>query len=173
MEPYLKGKFMEDIFQKNSESLLHQDKLVFPNQSILFAEGEQSNYLYIIKEGIVLLLKNENKKLKKLEVLGPQDIIGLNSLIKDCLHENTAISLSKVELMKIKKTEVNTILSKCAPWISDLLKVISQRLETTYKIINEHNIEEDLYLDKETHNFEESRALFLLDDYLEQKGLSN
>lgn len=169
MEPYLKGKFMEDIFQKNS----NQDKLIFPNQSILFAEGEQSNFLYIIKEGVVLLLKNKNKKLKKMEILGPQDIIGLNSLIKDSLHENTALSLSKVEVIKIKKTEIKTILSKCSPWIFDLLKMISQRLEATYKIIIEHNIEEDLYLDKGTYNFDESRALFLLEDYLEKKGVNN
>ena len=115
MEPYLKGKFMEDIFQKNS----NQDKLIFPNQSILFAEGEQSNFLYIIKEGVVLLLKNKNKKLKKMEILGPQDIIGLNSLIKDSLHENTALTLSKVEVIKIKKTEIKTILSKCSPLCTD------------------------------------------------------
>jgi CRP-like cAMP-binding protein len=147
----------------------NEDKLVFQSGSILFAEGEKSHFLYLIKRGKVLLVKENNKSLKKVDTLGPQEIIGLTSLVKDCLHENTAFSIGQVEVIKIKKTEIKAVLSKCAPWVFNLIKTISERLEKTNKLMTEHNIlEEEKFLDNDSLELNEADFFFLLSDYREK-----
>jgi len=160
---------MDDLLPKNFSRMENQETLVFQSGSILFAEGEDSHFLYLIKRGKVLLVKEKNKSLKKVDVLGPQEIIGLNSLVKDCLHENTAFSIGQVEVVKIKKTEIKAVLSKCSPWVFNLIKTIGERLEKTNKLMIEHNIlEDEKYLNNDSLKLNEADFFFLLSDYREK-----
>jgi len=135
---------MNNLFQENFEDIIQEDKLIFNNGEILFSEGSPSHFLYLIKSGKVLLAKEENEKLRKVEIMGKKDIIGLNSLIIDKDHEYTSFSIGRVEVIKIKKSEIKGILAKCEPWLIDLMKVICGRLNKTIEILENHNLLEEI-----------------------------
>ena len=135
---------MNNLFQENFEDIIQEDKLIFNNGEILFSEGSPSHFLYLIKSGKVLLAKEENEKLRKVEIMGKKDIIGLNSLIIDKDHEYTSFSIGRVEVIKIKKSEIKGILAKCEPWLMDLMKVICGRLNKTIEILENHNLLEEI-----------------------------
>ena len=161
---------MKNLYQEDSDSLIQEGRLIFGNGDILFAEGDPSHYLYLIKSGKVLLVKEENMNLKKIEIMGKKDIIGLNSLIIDKEHEYTSVSIGRVEVIKIKKSEVKGILGKCEPWVMDLMKVICDRLNKTSEVLESHNL-------LEKNNFQNDESIGLtteeiynsLDDYRKKK----
>ena len=56
---------MSNLFQESSDGLLEEEKLTFGNGEVLFSEADQSNFIYLIKRGKVLLTKEEKGTLRK------------------------------------------------------------------------------------------------------------
>ena len=164
---------MNNLFQENFDDIAQEDKLIFNNGEVLFSEGDPSYFLYLIKSGKVLLAKEENGKLRKVEVMGKKDIIGLNSLIIDKDHEYSSFSLGRVEVIKIKKSEIKGILGKCEAWLMDLMKVICSRLNKTVEVLENHNLLEKInFIDEDLGGLTTEELHSSLDNYREGKGKS-
>ena len=56
----------------NSE---HEQIVKFKKNSVVFAEGEASSYLYIIKSGKIRIVKEDGKRLIPISTLGKQEFI--------------------------------------------------------------------------------------------------
>ena len=164
---------MNNLFQENFDDIAQEDKLIFNNGEVLFSEGDPSYFLYLIKSGKVLLAKEENGKLRKVEVMGKKDIIGLNSLIIDKDHEYSSFSLGRVEVIKIKKSEIMGILGKCEAWLMDLMKVICSRLNKTVEVLENHNLLEKInFIDEDLGGLTTEELHSSLDNYRGGKGKS-
>ena len=161
---------MNNLYQEGSDNVIQEGKLIFGNGDVLFAEGDPSHYLYLIKSGKVLLVKEENMSLKKIEIMGKKDVIGLNSLIIDKDHEYTSFSIGRVEVIKIKKSEIKGILGKCEPWLMDLMKAICDRLNATIEVLKNHNLlEKNNFQDNESFGLTTEELYTSLDDYREKR----
>ena len=161
---------MNNLYQEDSDSLIEEGKLIFGNGEVLFSQGDPSHFLYLIKSGKVLLAKEENGNLRKIEIMGKKDIIGLNSLIIDKDHDYTSFSIGRVEVIKIRKSEIKGILSKCEPWLMKLMKVICSRLDKTIDVLEHHNILENInFQDDDLNNLTNEDFYSSLNEYREKK----
>ena len=164
---------MSSLYQENSDLFIQEDKLIFSNGEVLFSEGDPSHYLYLIKSGKVLIAKEEKGNIRKIETIGKKEIIGLNSLIIDKDHDHTSFSIGRVEVIKIKKSEVKGILSKCDPWLMDLMKVICDRLNKTTEILESHNLLEEINFHDDDLGGLTTEDLYLsLENYRDKKNKS-
>ena len=163
---------MNNLFQENSDDISEEDKIIFNNGEVLFSQGDPSNYLYLIKKGKVLIAKEEKGTLRKIEVLAKKEIVGLNSLISDVGHEYTAFAIGRVEVVKIKKSEIKGILKKCEPWIMDLMRVICGRLNKTVEVLESHHLLEKLnFQDDELGDLSSEDLYMNLNEYRERKNI--
>jgi CRP-like cAMP-binding protein len=162
---------MSNLFQGSSDGLLEEEKLIFGNGNILFSEGDLSNYLYLIKKGKVLLVKEEKGHLRKIEILKNKEIIGLSSLISDKKQVYTSFAVGRVEVIKVKKSEIKGILAKCEPWLMNLMKVICDRLNKTIEILENHHLLEEInFQDDDLGGLSTEELYINLENYREEKG---
>ncbi len=94
----------------------------------IIKEGDASDAMYIIKSGNVKVVKDG----KELAQLGPSDFFGEIGLITGQKRTADIIAETDVELMELKKEDVDTIVTKY-PEVLDILKeYIHQRTSDTF-----------------------------------------
>lgn len=142
---------------------------------IIFCEGEPSAYLYLIVSGHIRVVKlADDGKVIPLVVLGPKEILGEMSMFNDSPRSATAIAMDKLELVRIKKSDVRKALDKCPEWATDVLLTISDRLRHADNILREHNIEdESRNVGPELTNQEAVKIRNLILDYKKKHGLAD
>lgn len=134
--------------------------------TVVFAEGEASKYLYIIKQGHIHLLKTNGQHLVVVKNCKEKEILNEVSILTNTPLEFTAIAKNDVELVLIDQKDILTVLNEGPSWIPDILKTLCERLVSTHEIIEEHNLmagekNPDTVLNKE----EESKYLSALSEY--------
>ncbi len=107
---------------------------------ILFSEGEPSTFLYIIKSGKVLLVREQGDHLIPLSLVGGGEFIGEISIFTDEPRSASAVIQEDTQLYLIKKSEIKSIVKSCPEWISDIMETLCTRLKDTSDILREHRL---------------------------------
>ena len=109
---------------------------------ILFQEGDHAGSIVIVVEGQCKAMRYTSEGMELIvEMFGKCDIMGVISVFANTPHSYTAVALTKVSVMTIKKT--------------DFIALITNNKESTVKVLN--------YLGKRIRNLQEKVQDFFSD----------
>lgn len=107
---------------------------------IIFHEGDPVQYLYIVKQGSVRVIKETAGRIIPLNVAYEQEFVGEESIFNRETYTSTAIAIENCELVRIKKADILNVIYNCPEWINNLVKNIADRLNSAEEIIKEYKI---------------------------------
>ncbi|MDO9181467.1 MAG: cyclic nucleotide-binding domain-containing protein [Bacteriovorax sp.] len=140
--------------------------ILFKAGTVIFSEGEVSNYLFIVKKGQVNLLKKSGQHLHILEICKEKEMLNEVSLLTSKPAEFSAVAKTDIELVLVEQKDIFSILKSGPSWIPEIFQTLCERLSATREIIEEHNLVDgerssDLILSKE----EELKYVTALSEY--------
>jgi hypothetical protein len=107
----------------------------FKHGEIIFREGEESDFCYIIEQGAVEIFKRLNQGTVLLAVLGVGEIVGEMGLISDLPRSASAAASGQVTVKKISREHFNQIFSGQSPEVLLTMRALMERLrETNQKV---------------------------------------
>lgn len=101
-----------------------------PGQS-LFKEGEQSDGMYIIRKGELLVYLEKGATEIKLASVGAGSMIGEMSLFDQKPRSASAKAVSECEITKISNEDFNKLMKQIPKWFVTLMASLSTRLRET------------------------------------------
>lgn len=99
--------------------------------SFLFMEGDAGDKMYIIRKGLVRIMKREGSHMSTLAELGPGSILGEMSLLDKQPRSATAKSLEATELVVIDQAMLESTYAALPPWLTSIIRMVVQRLRET------------------------------------------
>ncbi|EQC47081.1 cyclic nucleotide-binding domain protein [Bacteriovorax sp. BSW11_IV] len=143
----------------------------FKKGQVLYVEGEPSNYVYLIKSGIVKLIKEDAGRLVAIARLKDKEFIGLESFFSDSSRKESAVAVEETNAFMIKRNDLKGAMKTCPEWMNDLISLMSGRLENTMDILRAHRISDDLEQGFGFGQDEEVKIKKSLEEYKKKKGL--
>lgn len=139
--------------------------LAFKAGTVIFAQGEPSKYLYILKKGEIRILKMNGQHVSVIKVAKEKEILNEVSVLTNKAVEFSAIAKTDVELLLIEQKDILSVVKSRPSWIGEILETLCERLKSTQDIIEEHNLagekNPEMVLSKE----EEKRCAAALAEY--------
>lgn len=120
---------------KSLESLIQ-----FKAGTVLFAEGEMSKYLFILKTGEVRILKNNGKHLNIVKVCKEKEILNEVDILTQQPSAFSAIAKTDIELVLVDQKDILSVIKGSPSWVPEILDTLCSRLASTLDIINDHNL---------------------------------
>lgn len=115
----------------------------FKKGQVLYTEGEQSHFVYLIKSGSVSLVKENDDRLIVIAKLAKQSFVGLDSYFANESRKDTAIATEDTEAFVIKRQDLNSAMKSFPDWVRNLMKTMGERLESTMDVLRAHKIFDD------------------------------
>jgi CRP-like cAMP-binding protein len=106
------------------------DLLNFSAGAIIFKAGEPSTSAFLIREGMVELLRDNSDGATRLAQLGPGEVFGEMSLIEERPHALTARAVSDVQLSGLSRAEFELLLTSDPSMLRVYLATLFERLRT-------------------------------------------
>ena len=120
-------------------------KVTYEAGQVIFAEGEPSLHLCIIKYGEIGIFKEKNGMVILVSVISSKDFIGELSIFDEGTRSASAVALSQSEVHLINKSSIQEVLKSCPDWVSNIMTTISDRLRSTTTLLREHRIADDIH----------------------------
>ncbi len=120
-----------DIFSYTpTEDIAHiatiTDEVGYPENQLIFKEGDISNSMYLVIEGEVQLLRDGISVM----VAGPKDVFGTWALFDDEPRVVTASTVSDTRLLRIDKDDFYELLAEHVQITQSVLKTVVKRLRS-------------------------------------------
>jgi CRP/FNR family cyclic AMP-dependent transcriptional regulator len=96
----------------------------FPRESVVFAEGERGDTMYVVLEGSVDLLIRG----KTVESLGPGGLLGEMTMIDGSPRVATAIARTDSKLVPIDERRFNFLIQQTPHFALQVMRVLADRL---------------------------------------------
>lgn len=125
---------------KGLSSAEAENPITVKEGTVLFSQGENSRYLYLVKKGKVILLKNSGHHLNIIKVCGEKEILNEVSVISNKPSEFAAIAKTEVELVLVEQKDILSVIKNSPSWVPEIFETLCERLKSTEDIINEHNL---------------------------------
>lgn len=109
----------------------------FPTGTIIFKEGDPSDYAYFITSGKVEILKKAGQGDIQLATLGRGQLFGEMGLFDNNPRAASARALEATNVDMIDARELGQLVEQCPPRLVPLLKAVFDRLRATNKRISE------------------------------------
>jgi len=117
------------------------DTPVFFNAgTVIFAQGDISPYLILVKKGSVRLMKTNGKNLSVFKICKEKEILNEVSVLTNQAITFSAIAKTDVELVFIDQKDISAVLKSGPTWIPEMFETLCERLILTEAIIVEHNL---------------------------------
>jgi CRP-like cAMP-binding protein len=117
---------------------------VYPRDSMIFAEGERGDELYIIKKGTVKITKVTEQQEVILAILKPGDIFGEMALLEDKPRMAAAVVYEECTLMVVNRANFGGLIAVQPQLVTRLTTLFAERLWVTYKQLANTLIENPL-----------------------------
>ena len=121
---------LDESLRKTIISHLHLKK--FQPYETIIKQGEYGTSMYIIKSGIVEVYKEEGGEQTKLAELKEGDVIGEIGVLTGQTRTATVVAKTEVELMELKKDDVDLIISKYPNFLDILKEITHERLSHSF-----------------------------------------
>ena len=119
------------VFSSQPPAAGAENTLELERDTIIFEEGEDSNYAYVVLEGRVELTKNVEGTEIFLAEIGPGDLFGEMGLIDGSTRSATATALETTALQRFDKDELMQKLSQDSDFASPVLSQLIRQLRDT------------------------------------------
>ncbi|MGL1892655.1 MAG: cyclic nucleotide-binding domain-containing protein [Spirochaetaceae bacterium] len=117
---------------------------VYPQDCMIFGEGQKGSELYIIQKGTVKITKIVDDKEIILAILKPGDMFGEMALLEDKPRSAAAISNENSQLMVISRSNFKKMVSEQPQIVTKLTILLAERIWGTTKLIENSNIDDHL-----------------------------
>jgi CRP/FNR family cyclic AMP-dependent transcriptional regulator len=115
------------------KSIVNRNEKVFKRGSLIFIEGETSTEMYILKSGIVRILKQEGESTVELAVLGAGSVLGELALLDHQPRSATAQVVEEVTTAVIDEGLFQKTLKDIPSWLNNIIMEVVKRLRVTMK----------------------------------------
>lgn len=119
-------------------------ELTYPADSMIFAEGEPGDCLFIIRKGSVKICKIVDDKEVMLAMLNPGDIFGEMALLENKPRMAAAVAYGACTIMTVTRANFEGLISTQPQLISRLTALLADRLWLIYKQLANTLIENPL-----------------------------
>ena len=119
---------------------LEDDVKIYHKDQIIFKEGDKPQKLFIVQSGRILCLKKSKDRLVPVNVVSGKSLVGEEALILDELHSYSSIALEETSIIEVPVKTISAVIKVSPPWLSGLLKTLSERINETSNVISEHRI---------------------------------
>jgi len=119
----------DELFYMNTQDSFSKTEThrAFPAGQTIFQEGDPGDVLYIVIEGeVTILIDNQ-----PLETLGPGDILGEMALIEDRPRSATAFAATDCLLTPVTRQHFLTLIQRTPMFALQVMRVLAQRLRQT------------------------------------------
>lgn len=107
----------------------HGKEFQFKKGETIFQQGKNSNYIFLLKKGIVKTHKiDENGKELTTSLLKEDDLFGYASLLQNIPYQESATAVENCELSGIVKEELKNVLQKNHKVTLELFELLSDNL---------------------------------------------
>ena len=107
----------------------HGKEFHFKKGEIIFQQGKNSNYIFLLKKGIVKTHKiDENGKELTTSLLKEDDLFGYASLLQNITYQESATAVENCDLAGIIKEELKNVLQKNHKVTLELFELLSDNL---------------------------------------------
>ena len=121
---------LDENLRKTIISHIHLIK--FQPYETIIKQGEYGSSMYIIKSGVVEVYKEEGDEQIKLAELREGDVIGEIGVLTGQKRTATVIAKTEVELMELKKEDIDVIISKYPNFLNILKEITQERLSQSF-----------------------------------------
>ncbi len=112
----------------------HGEHLIFENEEMIYREGEHTNKIYYILNGVVKCYKsNSDGKELTTSLYRSGDFLGLTSFVENIAYRESALTLESVELAALSKTEMKRILEKSEHVCLELMNELNEKVLDVYE----------------------------------------
>ncbi|MDR0476310.1 MAG: cyclic nucleotide-binding domain-containing protein [Treponema sp.] len=125
ISPYVKGV----VFDHSSVVFTR----TYPNETMIFSEGEPGDELYIIQRGSVKIVRIMDGKEVLIAVLKAGDIFGEMALLESKPRAASAVAYSDCTVMAVNKVNFERMITTQPQIISRLTTLLSERIWLVYK----------------------------------------
>lgn len=102
----------------------------FDQGDVIFSEGQNSNYIYLIEDGVVKSHKfDEQGKELTTSLYKASDLFGYTSFIQNIPYQETATAIRKVELLGLSKEQLREVLDKHPQVNLELIQLLTDDLQ--------------------------------------------
>ena len=115
------------------KSIVNRHERSFSRGSLMFIEGEKSTEMFIIRSGLVRILKQEGENTVELAQLGPGSVLGELSLLDHQPRGATAQVLEDTTVTIIDEELFTRTLNNIPNWLENIIKLVVKRLRDTMK----------------------------------------
>jgi len=105
----------------------------YPKNTMLFAEGEPGDELFIIQKGSIKITKIVDNKEVLLAMLNPGDILGEMALLEGKPRAASAVAFEDCEVMAVNKTNFELMIKNQPQLIAKITTLLADRLWLIYK----------------------------------------
>jgi CRP/FNR family transcriptional regulator, cyclic AMP receptor protein len=146
--------------------------LLYKKGQVIFAEGENSSYLYLINYGEITVVKDDGQRLIPISQVKDKEFLGEQSIFVDEVRSTTAIATKDSEVYIIKKSEVKHVMKNCPEWVGNIMATLCERLNHSNEVLREHRImSESLQKFSDLNPQEIVKIKKAIDDYRSRRGL--
>jgi CRP-like cAMP-binding protein len=97
---------------------------------LLFAEGENSRAMYLLKQGMIRLYKKKGDSVIELDTVHSGQVLGELAFLDGNPRSASGEALTECDLVEISGPAFQKLLSSLPDWLKILMKTIVQRLRT-------------------------------------------
>ena len=133
-----------------TSSLDGLEKVVFDKGDLLFSEGDESYFFFIIQQGEVdvFLPKTKTTEEIHLAILGPGQPVGEFALVVKKSRSASARARNTCTAIKISEGSYKQLLKELPPWTISVLESLIERLRRTDGMLRDQRIQKALMLSK-------------------------
>ncbi len=109
------------------------DLVEFPAEAVIFTEGKEGNYMYVVMEGEVIISLND----KVLATASPGEIVGEMALINSDIRSATVTAKTDCLLARIDQSSFDSLVRHVPEFTLHVMNVLGDRLQTAFEMIED------------------------------------
>jgi CRP/FNR family cyclic AMP-dependent transcriptional regulator len=109
------------------------DLVEYPAESVIFAEGMEGNYMYVVMDGEVSISLND----KTLATALPGEIVGEMALINSEIRSASVTANTDCVLALIDQSSFESLIRHVPEFTQHVMKVLADRLQVAYELIED------------------------------------
>ena len=107
------------------------DLFNFKKDEIIYEEGQNSNFIYLIIKGVVKCHKLDEQGKELTTALHKEDdLFGYTSFTQNIAYQETATAIKDVEIVGLSKNELQSVLNKNHKVTLELIQLLTDNLST-------------------------------------------
>ncbi len=108
-----------------------EDLLEFPAEAVIFSEGIEGNFMYVVIEGEVSISLHD----RVLATAKPGEIVGEMALINSEIRSATVIAKTDCLLAQIDQSSFESLIEHVPEFTRHVMSVLAHRLQIAFEMI--------------------------------------